>query len=244
ILVVELHAAHQVRRVLAFGEPACRFTRRAALVEYVHRCAGDRAIADRVRMHRDKQIRLCGARADHAVAQNDEVVTIADEHRAHAGFVVDARSERTGDRERDVFLARAVATDGAWVQAAVARVYRDDDIAIAIGGGMLRAHDFRNSVLRTRERGGRAVERDILAERDDESIARLTAREPLAARRHCRLHLEHDPQRAARTNTGAHGLYEADAIWHANTARQTRAPQIDDDAIGMIEHEHLVRRRR
>ena len=40
VLVVERHAAHEVRRVLALGEPARRFAAGAALGEHVHRCAG------------------------------------------------------------------------------------------------------------------------------------------------------------------------------------------------------------
>ncbi len=51
-----------------------------------------------------EDVRLRIARADHAVAQNDEVVVIANQVRAHARLGVDALRQRARDREHDVFF--------------------------------------------------------------------------------------------------------------------------------------------
>ncbi len=84
VLVVERYAADQVGGIFALGEPARGFVGGAALREDVHRGAVDAAVANRVRVNGDEQVRLLRAGPPHAIAQRHEVIAVAGEHGLHA----------------------------------------------------------------------------------------------------------------------------------------------------------------
>ena len=64
-----------------------------------------------------------------AATKRDEVIAIANQHRAHALFGVDRRGEPLRDRERHVLFARAAAPERTGILAAVACVDGNDEIA-------------------------------------------------------------------------------------------------------------------
>ena len=111
--------------------------------EHVHRGAGDAAVGDGIGVHGHKHVGTRNARAANAVAQLQKLVAIARQHGAHAGLRVDALGEGARDGERHVLLARAAMADGAGVLAAVSCVYRDDDVAAALIGGVHGMHRLR-----------------------------------------------------------------------------------------------------
>ena len=78
-----------------------------------------------------------------AVAQLEELVAVAREHRVHARLCVESLGERPGDRERHVLLARAAVADRPRILAAVTGVDRDDDVTVAFARGVHRAHRLR-----------------------------------------------------------------------------------------------------
>ena len=128
-LVLERDAADEVRCVLALGQPARGLVGRAALRQDVHRRAVDAAIADRIGVNRDEQIRLLRPGAPHPVAKRHEVISVARQHRPHSGLRIDPLRERARDGEHHVLLAGAVLADGARILAAVAGVDGDDEVA-------------------------------------------------------------------------------------------------------------------
>ena len=97
--------------------------------EHVHRRTRHTAILDRIRVHRDEQIRLCRSSAPTALPQRHEVVAASGQHRLHAGLGVDASGERARDRESHVFLVSAIATARTGVLTTMTGVNGDDEIA-------------------------------------------------------------------------------------------------------------------
>ncbi len=79
-------------------------------------------------MDRHEHVRAELARLARAAAERDEVVAVADQHRAHALFLVDRGRKAAGDGERHVLLARATAAERTWVLAAVPGIDGNDEI--------------------------------------------------------------------------------------------------------------------
>src|SRR5438552_15838744 len=99
------------RSVLALGEPTSRLARSAALRQHVDGGPGDAAVPDRVGVDGNEHIRLRSPRAPDPIAQHEKLIPVARQHRRHSRLRIDALGERARDREHDVLLARAAATD-------------------------------------------------------------------------------------------------------------------------------------
>ncbi len=76
-----------------------------------------------------EQIRLLRPGAAHPIAQRHEVIAIAGQHGAHAGFGIHPPVERSCNAQNHVLLPRPVLADGARILAAVAGIDGDDEIA-------------------------------------------------------------------------------------------------------------------
>ncbi len=136
VLVIELDAALQVGRVFALGQPARGLARSAAIRQHVHRRTRHVGIGDGIGVDRHEQVRLGAPGSRVPLAQADEVVAVAREHRLHAGLRVDARRQRLGDRQHRVFLVRAAFAGSAGIHAAMTGIDRDHDVAAGIARRM------------------------------------------------------------------------------------------------------------
>ena len=202
ILVIELDAALEVRRVFALGQPARGFARRTAIREHVHRRTGDVRICNRVGMNRHEQVGFRAARAQRALLQADEIVAVAREHGLHAGLLVDAHHQCPGDFEYHILFTGAAAPGSTWIHAAMSGVHRDDDVAATFGRRMRRTdRDWRRggdrNDLRSASAGAGYVEHQAMT-----GVSGCRQYRRLDG--HRTLHLEHQPQAAVRQFSRAH----------------------------------------
>ena len=141
VLVVQGHAAHEIRGILLLGEPARSFAAGAVARQHVHRRAPHPRILERVRMNGDEQIGALLPGDFHAPAQADVVITPPHQDRAHAALVLDLAAELFGDGEHHDLLPRALAADGAGILATVTGIDGDDQISELGGVAWRRAFD-------------------------------------------------------------------------------------------------------
>ena len=92
-------------------------------------------------MDRNEHVGLRDARAPDPVAQDEKLIAIACQDRAHSGLAVDPLREGSRNGQRDIFFPRAAVAYRARVLAAVAGIDRHDDIAAAVDRGVRGAND-------------------------------------------------------------------------------------------------------
>jgi hypothetical protein len=227
VLVVERHAADQIGCVFTLGQPARRLVGRAPLRQYVHRRTVDAAVANRVRVDGNEQVRLLYARAPHPIAQRHEVVAVAGQHRLHARFRIDLERELAGDGEHHVLFAGAVLPDGAGVFAAVAGVDGDDEVA-RIGRRMLSFDRHIDTLTHPKV--------------DDQSIAvAFIGRREEALCLNGPREVEHDAQFARGPARHAHLFYGARAgECGAHAATEPRSGNVEHHPVGIPQYLQAV----
>src|ERR1700719_3057181 len=87
-------------------------------------------------MYRNEHVSLGDARALDSIPQDQELIAVAGQNGAHAGLAVDAFGQQASDRQHDILFMSAVGSSCTWVLSTMARVDRDDDVAIRINGRM------------------------------------------------------------------------------------------------------------
>ena len=202
--------------------------------QHVDGGTGDAAVGDRVGVHGDEQVGMRRVRTLDTLAQLQELVAVARQHRAHSRLGVEARGECARNRERHVLLARATVPDGAGVLAPVPGVHRNDDIALAIARGVNGAHRLRS---RDSRRGG-GEQRPTEGQHQAPAL-----RAPGAVRRQGTLELHDHAQRAVRLKAYAHVGHDSGRGRHVHATCQMGVRQIDHRAVGVIEREEVLTRR-
>ncbi len=207
----------------------------------------------------------CAAwRSLHAIAQLNEIISIACEHRVQAGLTIDARSQRARDRERHDLLLRAGRAGGAGIVAAVAGVHRDHDIAFALGRRCVRgAHAAQRGrrcrrCRRCRRRGQRRGSHGAARSRGqqrrrrrargrDQRDAKLIAVgtcQALHLRAHRRAQLGYQPQRAPVGHPGAQSRDHAALGRLRQPDPAPRVGQVDHQPVGVAQTKHVLGDRR
>ncbi len=128
-----------------------------------------------------EQVRLMATRLVHALPQADVVVTVANQHRTHAGFVPHQPGELAPDGEHHVLLTGAMPSVRAGVLPAVAGVNGDDDFPRAAGP-------------RRDRRLGRAAVSPMLQVNHETMAVVLIGLQQKALGPQLLLQVEHDPQ--------------------------------------------------
>src|SRR6202042_316760 len=116
-------------RVFAIGQEACRLVGLATRRQHPHRRTLGVVAGVGIGVDRDEQVGLVVAGDLETLRKLDEIVAVAGENGLHAGLAVDAGLKVTGDRQRDVFLQRAVWAVRALILAAVTGIDTDHHLA-------------------------------------------------------------------------------------------------------------------
>ena len=229
-LVVQRHAADEVGCVLAIRQPPRRLVARPARGQHVDGRSAHGTIHEGIGVYGHEQVGLAVPRPLQAIAERDEVITGAGQHRAHPGLRVDLVGEQPRHLEGDVLLAGAGLADGARVLAAVAGIDGNHQVTLA-GRGMRRDDRPQRTAA-----GGQIDDQPVavgLVRRCQETVGLRPAVE-----------VEHDPQGAARLGPGPHRTNQARGLGHGDAAGVERSPlEVDDDAIGTRQREQLVTHR-
>ena len=175
-------------------------------------------------MHGYEHVGARDPRTANAVAQLQELVAIARQHGAHARFRVEPLRERARDGERHVLLARAAVADGAGVLAAVTCVHRDDDVAAALIRSVRGVHR-----RRFRTRGGGGPRAEVEQQRATPGAG------PVGAERG--VGFDHEAQRPPRLHAKAHRTHRPAGCGRVHAHGTMRVPEVDHDAVGVLEGE-------
>jgi hypothetical protein len=232
-LVVQRHAADEVGGVLAVGEPASGFIARTTRRQHVHGRPADAPVHEGIGVDRDEEIGLVGACTPDAVAELHEIIAGTRQHGFHAGLRVYLVGELLRDRECDILLARAGLADRARIFTAMARIDRDDEVALALAA----RHFDRHGRLRLRGRRCEAV-----AEVDHEPVAvRLVRRRKEGLGLDFLADVEHNAQPRAAALAKPHGFYDTGPVGcPEGPGIRVDALEVDDHPLGIRQGEDGV----